>query len=217
MRCLAKRGEVALGEREGHADRPDLRDRHQTGRIVDADEIARRHADGADAAADRRLDLGVVELQIVGSQLSLVGLDVRLRDLVIGHRLVELLARAGVAFAQLLVALSISGSGRPSPGPCELRLVARDDRLDFAVVESEQQIALLDELAILDVLLASPGSRARDFTTTVAGDSIMPMVRRRMAKSSTCAGAVVTGAAAPAPVAELRPGEVCAATGLAAP
>ena len=90
---LAKRGEIALGQREGDADRPDLRDRHQAGGIVHADEVARRHADGAEPAADRRLDLGVVELQIVGAELRLVGLDDRQRDLVVGCRLIELLAR----------------------------------------------------------------------------------------------------------------------------
>ena len=37
----------------------------------------------------------------------------------------------------------------------------------------------------------------RDFTTTVAGNSMMPMVRRRIAKSSASADAVVTGAAGP--------------------
>ena len=49
----------------------------KSGRIVHADEVAGRHADGADAAVDRRFDLGIAKLQIVGSELGLVGLDRR--------------------------------------------------------------------------------------------------------------------------------------------
>ena len=109
--CLAQRGQIALGQREADADGLDLRDRHEAGRIVDADEIARRHADGADAAGDRRLELGVSELQPVGLQHRLVGLDRLLGRLVGGGRLVELLLRRDLLCRSALAC----APGRPRP------------------------------------------------------------------------------------------------------
>jgi hypothetical protein len=61
----AQGSQIALSQSEADADRADLGDCHQAGGIVDAHEIARGHADLADASANRCFELGVTKLQSV--------------------------------------------------------------------------------------------------------------------------------------------------------
>ena len=60
---LAQGSQIALSQSKADADGLDLGDRHQAGGIVDAHEIARGHANRADAAGNRCFELGVSKLQ----------------------------------------------------------------------------------------------------------------------------------------------------------
>ena len=68
------------------------------------DEIARGHADRADASGDRCFELGVSKLQSVGLQHRLVRLDRLLGRLEDCGRLIELLLRRNLLLDQLLLA-----------------------------------------------------------------------------------------------------------------
>ena len=89
---------------EADADGLDLRDRHEAGGIVDADKIARCHANGSDTSGDWCLELGVPELQAVSLQHRLIRLDRLLGRLVGGTCLIQLLLRRDLLRDQLLLA-----------------------------------------------------------------------------------------------------------------
>ena len=69
-------------------------------------------------------------------------------------RLIELLARRNVLLDKLLLAPQVGlGLRKSSVVLRKLCLVTGNQRLDLAIIQGEQEIALLDDLAVTDMLL----------------------------------------------------------------
>ena len=140
--------QVVLGHREDHADRLQLGDDDDAGRIPRRDVVALVDQTQPDPAAHRRHDVAIGDVELRGIDLRLVGEDVRL---ILGDQVglgVELLARYRVGLGEVLIALEIDLRG------FEQRLVARKRALRIgerqfvgARVDFRQEIALLDDLA----------------------------------------------------------------------
>ena len=125
-------------------------------------EIAGSHAPVADAAGDGSLELGELEIEFGLAHHRLVrgdrslGITGRLRTL-----LENLLADRPVAH-QLLAARQV-GLGEEHIGFSQFQICARLVKriLERALVDGEQQIALLDDLAVLEMHLVEVAGDAR--------------------------------------------------------
>ena len=212
---LADIGQALLRHREGDVDRRHLVDgRHWRG-VGLAHEIADLDGGGADAAGDRRGDGAIAELDLEIVEQALIGLDRRAINFGLGLGVVEIDGRRRRLGDQIGIA------GDVAHGAVELGLVAgdgafglRDLGLDGAAIEREQQVALLDLLAVAEMHADDVGVDAR--LDGDAGDRASPCRARRGAPEPACARAVATStgttrlpaacerAAAPSPDASRR-------------
>ena len=149
--------QVVLGGGEQHADRRDLGDDDDAGRIGRLQIVAGVDEPQADAAADRRDDAAIGDVELGGVDLRLVGADRRLvlRD---GERLIlDLLAGDRILLFERLVTRKV-GLGLVEQRRIlgELRLRQRQRRLIGTRVDLGEEVALLDHLPFLEADLHQP-------------------------------------------------------------
>jgi hypothetical protein len=140
-----------FGDREHDADRRELRDHHDAGRVRRAHDVARVDLAQADAAADRSDHARVGELQLRIVDVALIGLH---RGLVLAHQRllrVDLLLRNRILCEQRAIALDVDA------GVLEQRLVApplsggeRQLHLERSGVDLRQEVARLHHLALFE-------------------------------------------------------------------
>ena len=152
--------QIALVDREVGVDRVDLVDLGELGLAVGADEVAGVDQMPAHAPVERGADRRVAEIDLGEIDLRLGAEHARLRLVAVGAPAVDvdrggrlLLEQAGVA-VELGLGVQELGLDR-----LELRLRLLQLRLVGVLLEREQQVALLDPLAVLEMDLVedSPG------------------------------------------------------------
>ncbi len=157
--------ERRLVEGEFEADRIDRYDGGEQRRHAgDAagDEIARRDAPVADPAGDRRAQFGELQVELGLLDRRLLRRDLGLRGAVRLRALIEQLLGDGALAHQRLRALQIGfGEGEISLRLRQIgaRLIQRV--LERPAVDGEQQVALLDDLAVLEMDLVEVAGHAR--------------------------------------------------------
>ena len=168
---LAAAGEALVAQIRGlvegelEADRIDRHDGGEQRRAAGSaagDEIAGRHAAVADAAGDRRAQLGELQIELGLAHRGLVGRDRRRGAALRLRALIEGLLGDGAVAHELLGALEVGfGEGEIGLGLREIgaRLVERV--LERPLVDGEQQIALLDHLAVAEMHLVEIAGDAR--------------------------------------------------------
>ena len=144
--------QIALRQRKGDVDRSDLDDGRERDRVGLARVVADLDVRHADAAGDRRADEREVALDPQQLELRGVGFDGGGEDVDLGLGVVERDHGGRVLGHQRFVALDVAR------GLLELRLRAVEDalglanlRIDRAMVEREQHVALADHGAVAEV------------------------------------------------------------------
>ena len=158
---LAAAGEALVAEirrlihGELEADRIERNDvgEHRRGAARAAgDEVAGRHAAVADAAGDRRAKLGEFEIELGLAHRGLVGGNRSGRTALGLGALVEGLLGDGAVADKLLGALEIGfGESEIGLGLRQGAVRLRHGVLERPLVDGEQQIALLDHLAVAEM------------------------------------------------------------------
>ena len=142
-------GQLVFRRGEDHGDRLDLGDRHDAGLRRGIDDVADVDLPQAGDARDRRLDGGVVELGLGVENGGIVGRD--LRGQLRNGRTLGVGLLPGREFAELGVALQIQiGVGQVGLVLRLLGLGLIERCLVRPGIDLDEQVALLDQLALLE-------------------------------------------------------------------
>ena len=168
LHAIAREGQVvALAHVEIEVDRVDRDDGREQGRRARrgpaaGDQIADRDQMRADAPGERGHDPAMLDVELGVADLRLGLVDGSLPRLLVGRALLDAFRRAGVALLQRL------GTDEFTVGQLELggRTFELRHRLGQAVfvrprIDDEQQIALLDDVAILEMDLGQGAADLR--------------------------------------------------------
>ena len=133
--------ELALADRKGDVDRV-LADDGREHAAVGPDQVADAERGTADAAGDRRVDLGVAEIDLRPLERRLGLQDAGRGHLVGGASLVDLRLRNVLVLDQLFAALQLDrGVDAVRLGARELGLTLVDHRLVGRLLDHEQEVA----------------------------------------------------------------------------
>ena len=160
---------VALARLENHVDRVLAHDRRERAGWR-TDQIADGEIGEPDAAVDRRVDLGIAEidLRLVERRLRLEHVGLRRR--LVGRALIDGGLRDVLVAHQLLAARELKrGIGLGRLGLGEIGALLRDRRLVGVLLDAEQEVAGLDHLAFGEEALLDEARHARDDVDLVDG------------------------------------------------
>ena len=152
----------ALARAPVHVDRVELHDRGEHGLLARADQVALGLLQLADAAGDRRADLGVAEVDLGLLEGGLGGVDLGRRLVAGGARVVEVGLAGDVLLLERGGALVVRGGALGlGAHALELALRLRDLGLVRRLLDHEQEVALAHVGAFLEEHLLEHAGHAR--------------------------------------------------------
>ena len=157
-RALARKGEeIGLAHIEVEMDRIERDQRCEQRRrarpgAVSGDQVADRDEMRADAPREGGRDAAVIEVELGVADLRLRVLHGRLRGAPLGQALIDALGRSGRFRNEVLGTVELAiGKCKSRARGLELRIRLRQPDLVGAPVDREEEIVLLDDVAVLEV------------------------------------------------------------------